>query len=105
MAEKNTQPLTKIVLSKEEIEASKLAAQYREVFGEDGSRNSSQLAVWNDIVSKTFAKSSIYVPGRDGKIDPLNAAICSGRRDVYLHIEQRLHFELETQQNSQKLKR
>jgi len=98
MADPKNQPVTKIVISKEDIELSKLAAQYREVLGEEGKRNSSQLAVWNDLLEQTFARTSIHAPGRDGKIDPLNAAICSGRRDIYLHVEQRLHFQLETQE-------
>jgi len=87
-------PLTKDELA-EAIEQQKLTAAYREVFGTDEKRNTSQRKVWDDLLEKTLARTSIHSPGRDGKIDPLDAAIRSGRRDIYLHIEKMLHFELD----------
>ena len=93
MAEpKNQQPDTKIVLTKEEIEADKLSARYRDVFGDDGKRNTSQEAVWNDLLEQTYARKSIYHPNGP------SAKYLSGRRDVYLHIERMLNFQLATQE-------
>ena len=97
---------TTVVLTKEEIELERLNAAYKEVFGEDGKRNSSQQKVWDDLLDQTYARTSLHMPGRDGKIDPYNAALCSGRRDMYLYIEQRLHSKLLPQeQRTQKPKR
>ena len=88
------QPLVKNVFTKEEIDQQNLTAAYREVFGRDGKRNEAQQAVWQDLIEQSSARKSTHFPGRDGKIDPYNAAIVSGRRDIYLHIEQMLHFDL-----------
>lgn len=105
MADPGNQPITKIVISKEELAQEKLTAAYREVLGEDGKRNTSQQKVWEDLLAKTFARTSIHFPGKDGSVDVSDGLIRSGRRDIYLHLEAMLHFELESQEQKQNKRR
>lgn len=93
MEESSLTPAQKIQLREE-----KLAAAYREMFGDDPSKRTSiQELVWADLEARCYYNRPTMIPNTAGDVDRLRTDSAEGARCVFLYIRGNVFFRPEIQ--------